>query len=209
MGAAGPLRCPRRLDRRLSARARRRPAHRSRLLARPARRFSTDRSLDPSRAYAVPMRSEYDASTWALSAALFLAAVFWVMYVAAEPYIRRRWPQSLISWSRLVAGAFRDPLVGAHMLMGGIHDRRLLHLVRRHLARHYPPYPGHRRIRLPLRPRRAASCSRKASSKADPSPDAKLTFASACLPRRRLVSALRHSRTLRRRRPLLPRRSGT
>ena len=69
-------------------------------------------------AHHVPMRSEYDGSTWALSAALFLAAVFWVIYVAAEPYIRRRWPKSLISWSRLVAGGFRDPLVGAHTLMG-------------------------------------------------------------------------------------------
>ncbi|MGA8577997.1 MAG: hypothetical protein WB579_04915, partial [Bryobacteraceae bacterium] len=35
-----------------------------------------------------------------------------------EPYLRRRWPQSLISWARLLAGDARDPLVAGHILAG-------------------------------------------------------------------------------------------
>jgi len=41
-----------------------------------------------------------------------------VMYLALEPFVRRRWPRSLVSWSRLVAGRLRDPLVGRHILFG-------------------------------------------------------------------------------------------
>jgi len=47
-----------------------------------------------------------------------LSACFWVVYVALEPYVRRRWPDALVSWSRLLAGGFRDPLVGRDILFG-------------------------------------------------------------------------------------------
>jgi Protein kinase domain len=53
-----------------------------------------------------------------LSFALFLACFFWVLYIAMEPYVRRRWPATLVSWSRLLAGGFRDPLVGRDVLAG-------------------------------------------------------------------------------------------
>ncbi len=43
---------------------------------------------------------------------------FWVLYIALEPYARRRWPATLVSWSRLLAGSFRDPLVGRDVLVG-------------------------------------------------------------------------------------------
>src|ERR1035438_9936718 len=66
----------------------------------------------------VPTRWEYSLVMWAISAALFVAALYWLLYVALEPYVRRRWPQSLISWSRLLAGGFRDPLVGGQVLIG-------------------------------------------------------------------------------------------
>jgi len=66
----------------------------------------------------VPTLWEYLTITWAISAALFVAALYWVLYMALEPYVRRRWPQSLISWSRLLAGGFRDPLVGGQVLIG-------------------------------------------------------------------------------------------
>jgi hypothetical protein len=42
----------------------------------------------------------------------------WVLYIALEPYVRRRWPATLVSWSRLLAGGFRDPLVGRDLLVG-------------------------------------------------------------------------------------------
>jgi len=41
-----------------------------------------------------------------------------MMYLALEPYLRRRWPEWIISWSRLLAGDFRDPLVGRDVLIG-------------------------------------------------------------------------------------------
>ncbi|HLK67677.1 MAG TPA: serine/threonine-protein kinase [Bryobacteraceae bacterium] len=69
-------------------------------------------------AHHVPTTQEYRNFTWALSSALFLAMAYWVLYMALEPYVRRRWPQSLISWSRLLGGGWRDPLVGGHLLIG-------------------------------------------------------------------------------------------
>jgi serine/threonine-protein kinase len=49
---------------------------------------------------------------------LFLAGMVWVLYLALEPFMRRRWPDTLISWNRLVAGRFRDPRVGRDILVG-------------------------------------------------------------------------------------------
>jgi serine/threonine-protein kinase len=54
----------------------------------------------------------------AASSALFIAAVTCALYLAIEPFIRRRWPHTIISWSRLMAGRVRDPLVGRDMLYG-------------------------------------------------------------------------------------------
>jgi hypothetical protein len=49
---------------------------------------------------------------------LFIALGFWSMYLAFEPYVRRRWPHAIISWTRLVSGRLVDPLVGSHILIG-------------------------------------------------------------------------------------------
>jgi serine/threonine-protein kinase len=38
--------------------------------------------------------------------------------VALEPFVRRRWPHAIISWSRLLTGELRDPLVGRDLLWG-------------------------------------------------------------------------------------------
>jgi serine/threonine-protein kinase len=51
---------------------------------------------------------------------LFLAALVWLLYVALEPYVRRRWPDAIISWSRLLRGKFRDSMVGRDILIGGV-----------------------------------------------------------------------------------------
>jgi serine/threonine-protein kinase len=53
-----------------------------------------------------------------LGSACVSAAVMWVLYMALEPYVRRRWPETLISWTRLLSGRLRDPLVSGHMLAG-------------------------------------------------------------------------------------------
>jgi len=69
-------------------------------------------------AHHVPTFAEFFKLIWALSSALFSATAYWVLYVALEPYARRRWPQSLIAWTRLLSGRIRDPLVGGHVLAG-------------------------------------------------------------------------------------------
>ena len=54
----------------------------------------------------------------AVSTALCISGLTWVLYLALEPYVRRYWPQSIISWSRLMSGRLRDPLVGRDVLLG-------------------------------------------------------------------------------------------
>ena len=41
-----------------------------------------------------------------------------VLYLAFEPYVRRRMPRSLVSWNRLLEGRWRDALAGADILAG-------------------------------------------------------------------------------------------
>lgn len=53
-----------------------------------------------------------------LGPALFAGIWAWAAYMAIEPYVRRRWPQSLISWTRFVNHGPKDPLVGGHILIG-------------------------------------------------------------------------------------------
>jgi serine/threonine-protein kinase len=61
---------------------------------------------------------EFVLLVMAVSWGLFIGAMVWVLYVAVEPYVRRRWPQMLISWTRLLAGRPGDPLVGRDVLLG-------------------------------------------------------------------------------------------
>ncbi len=49
---------------------------------------------------------------------MLFAAILWVVYIAVEPYVRRFWPDSLLGWSRLLAGHVRDPRVGRDALIG-------------------------------------------------------------------------------------------
>ncbi len=42
----------------------------------------------------------------------------WSAYLAIEPIVRRRWPSTLIAWTRLLAGRPLDPLVGRNVLLG-------------------------------------------------------------------------------------------
>jgi serine/threonine-protein kinase len=52
----------------------------------------------------------------AIASALFNGFLYWIVYLALEPWVRRFWPQSLISWSRLLEGRFRDPMIGRDLL---------------------------------------------------------------------------------------------
>jgi predicted Ser/Thr protein kinase len=51
---------------------------------------------------------------------LFWAAVVWVVYLALEPAVRARWPHSIVTWNRLLAGRWMDSQVGAHILIGAV-----------------------------------------------------------------------------------------
>lgn len=58
---------------------------------------------------------------WLLaSEATLLGAMIWLTYIAAEPFVRRRWPEMLISWSRLIAGRWHDPMIGRDVLIGDL-----------------------------------------------------------------------------------------
>ena len=55
-----------------------------------------------------------------MARATLTAAIAWVSYFAVEPYVRRYWPQIMITWTRVLSGKFRDPLVGRDILIGGM-----------------------------------------------------------------------------------------
>jgi serine/threonine-protein kinase len=67
-------------------------------------------SLDP----------ELTSFTMALGGAVFLGGLLWLAYLALEPAVRRRWPWRITAWNRLLAGRFRDPLVGRDVLVGAL-----------------------------------------------------------------------------------------
>ena len=66
----------------------------------------------------VPALGELGLFLMTLSWAVSLAGLLWLLYLALEPYLRRRWPHTLVSWNRLLAGRWRDPLVGRDILLG-------------------------------------------------------------------------------------------
>jgi hypothetical protein len=49
---------------------------------------------------------------------LFSGAFIWLLYLALEPALRARWPHSIVTWNRVLAGRWSDPQVGAHVLIG-------------------------------------------------------------------------------------------
>jgi hypothetical protein len=44
----------------------------------------------------------------------------WLAYISFEPYLRQWWPHTLVSWTRLLAGRMRDPLIGRDLLVGTV-----------------------------------------------------------------------------------------
>jgi hypothetical protein len=66
----------------------------------------------------VPTPHEFESFIKGLSEAFAVQVYVGPFYVALEPYVRRRWPQIMITWSRLLGGGVRDPLVGGHLLIG-------------------------------------------------------------------------------------------
>jgi hypothetical protein len=66
----------------------------------------------------VPTLAEFALLFSVMQSAFALGGMGWLLYIAFEPQLRRRVPESLISWNRLLAGRFRDPVAGGHLLAG-------------------------------------------------------------------------------------------
>ncbi|MBP6001901.1 MAG: protein kinase [Pyrinomonadaceae bacterium] len=61
---------------------------------------------------------EFNLFITALAFALLWAVLGCLLYLAFEPYLRKIAPERVISWNRLLAGDWRDPLVGRDVLIG-------------------------------------------------------------------------------------------
>jgi serine/threonine-protein kinase len=63
---------------------------------------------------------EYTVFANQIAIALFVAALIWIYYMALEPYVRRSWPEYLISWTRFLHWDYRNPMVGRDVLAGSL-----------------------------------------------------------------------------------------
>ncbi|HXR16741.1 MAG TPA: protein kinase [Terriglobales bacterium] len=82
--------------------------------------FATLIGLWLCRGHMIPGLQMLFLFTIAISTALFFSGLIWLLYLSLEPYVRRHWPQALVSWSRVVMGRLNDPLVGRDVLFGVI-----------------------------------------------------------------------------------------
>ena len=54
----------------------------------------------------------------AVCTSVFNGVLLWTIYLALEPFVRRHWPQVLVSWTTVLTGRLRDPVVGRDVLFG-------------------------------------------------------------------------------------------
>ena len=73
-------------------------------------------------AHHVPTIDEITILLMAIGWGLLAAAIVWVLYISLEPQVRRRWPNSLISWSRVLSGQIKDPVVGRDLLLDSLRE---------------------------------------------------------------------------------------
>src|SRR5580704_6204285 len=69
-------------------------------------------------AHHVASKAESSLLGEAIADAVLRAVLLWGLYLALEPWIRRYWPRTLITWTRVLGGRFRDPMVGRDLLFG-------------------------------------------------------------------------------------------
>jgi len=99
------------------------------------------------RAHHLASTNEFGNAILAFAWAFLVSSFARVLYFALEPFVRRRDPHTLISWTRLIGGKIRDPLIGRDVLIGTTYgvllglfessDNILLPLFHR-----LPPQPG-------------------------------------------------------------------
>jgi len=68
--------------------------------------------------FVLDLRTQWAIVNLQVGQALLEAGLAWIFYLALEPYVRRIWPHTLISWTRLLAGRLQDPLLARHVLIG-------------------------------------------------------------------------------------------
>jgi len=60
----------------------------------------------------------FDLIEAAVQDALWAGAQLWLAYIALEPVVRRLWPRTLITWTRVLSGRWKDALVARDVLIG-------------------------------------------------------------------------------------------
>jgi predicted Ser/Thr protein kinase len=82
--------------------------------------FGLEIALWLCRSHLVPGLETFFLFILAVSTGLFVSGTTWLLYLAVEPWVRRNWPRTIISWSRMLSGQLRDPVVGRDLLFGVI-----------------------------------------------------------------------------------------
>jgi hypothetical protein len=80
--------------------------------------FCVQMALWITRAHFVASAGTFGMFLLAMCSSVFYGVVVWTIYIALEPYVRRRWPQTLISWTSVLTNRARDPIVGRDVLIG-------------------------------------------------------------------------------------------
>ena len=80
--------------------------------------FLIEMALFVCRAHVAALGDGIGLTIIALSTALFISGAMWMLYMAVEPWVRRQWPKTIISWTRLLSGSFKDAVVSRDILLG-------------------------------------------------------------------------------------------
>ncbi|MFZ2491020.1 MAG: serine/threonine-protein kinase [Thermoanaerobaculia bacterium] len=64
------------------------------------------------------LMAEVDIANVAAMKSVYFSLIIASGYLAIEPLVRRRWPRTLVSWSRILEGRILDPMVGRDVLIG-------------------------------------------------------------------------------------------
>ena len=68
--------------------------------------------------YEPNLGNQFGGFSATMAVTLFEGLGLYALYLGLEPAVRRRWPDTLISWTRALSGRLRDPLVGRDILFG-------------------------------------------------------------------------------------------
>jgi serine/threonine-protein kinase len=70
--------------------------------------------------HAIPSSDLIALALASLANWLCWGAAVWLLCLALEPAVRANWPHSIVTWNRILAGRWKDALVGSHILIGAL-----------------------------------------------------------------------------------------